>query len=90
MDVGLHQLAKCGIDRAMACQRGEPFKFRADYADTEMPPAIAGTRVADVTVTVIGDCELAWMQNFFESRADCFNPVDHGKTLRKGLTSTSR
>ncbi len=57
MNVGLEQVADCGIDHAMTCQRRDAAERLRHYAHAEMAETLRGPGVARVEMPLVLDHE---------------------------------
>lgn len=89
MDIGLHQIAKRGIHRAMACQRCLATKRGADDTHAEVTASVARTGVAGVTMALVLDLEFERCERTGQAIPDLLDPIAQGSTLRNGRTLTS-
>lgn len=87
MDVGLHHLAQGRVHRTVPSQRRHAREGLADDADAEMPAAVTGACMAGMLMAIVHDLQLRGLESGFQRTADALCP-GHGKTLRKGRTST--
>jgi len=89
VDVGFHQRAQGGVDRAMTRQRGHSREALADHVHVEMAATIARSGMACMAMAVVFDLKHAGSQRLLQRVTNLLDPFRvHGSTLRNGRTCT--
>lgn len=73
MDVGLHHRPQGTEDRLVSLQASLALEVGRNDGHPEMAPAVAGSGVALVKVTLVIDFQHLWRELAFETGSDFFN-----------------
>lgn len=89
MDIGLHHVAKCGVNGAMSGQLTQTGERFADHPDVEMAAPVTRSRMPGMTVAVVFDVQLHGGKRMLQCITNSLDPlgIAHGSTLRNGRTS---
>lgn len=89
MDIGLHHVAKCGVNGAMSGQLTQPGERPADHPDVEMATPVTRPGMPRMTVAIIFYLQLHGGQRMLQRITNSLDPlrIAHGSTLRNGRTS---
>ena len=89
MDIGGEEVAEGVVDQPVPGQRCKAPEARRGNPHVEMAPAVPGTLVSDVQVTLVLDLEQRWLEGG-QALPDQRQPVRAGRrqgiTAMKGLT----
>ena len=89
MDIGLHHVAKCGVNGAMSGQLTQTRKCLADHPDVEVAAPVARPCMPGMSVAVVFYLQLHGGQRMLQCITNSLDPlrIAHGSTLRNGRTS---
>ncbi len=91
MNVSVHQVAKGGINHAMALNPATVQKRVGDNSDVKMPTPVLRPGVPGMQMSLIFDKQVRWFECAVQERLNLFYPFTfHGSTQLNGLTVTLR
>lgn len=87
MNIRLHQRAERVVDPAVALEAIEAGECLGDQTHAVVPSTVAGAGMARVQMALVLDLEGLGLEGVGQSPTHLFNPVCHGSTHLKGLTT---